>query len=244
MNKFLVTLVGAFSVMACCAASAQDVGSASVVVDTSAVDVLPWYVSGKVGVALPGTIESKSTTMFGVGGSGKSTFDAGFAGAVAVGKYLTPQVRAELELALAGNAGRSFTGTDAFGGASSGTLTGNVTTTTFMVIGYYDFPQFGAFVPYLSGGLGLAHVTSDLTYKQTSPGFSMMDGTITGTDLVAAARIGAGFEYNVTDNLSVTADYTALFGGDTTFTHKGFGDSAVTSPFMAHALAGGLKGTF
>lgn len=245
MNKTLVALVGALSVLACGVASAQDAPmAANVSIDTSATDVLPWYFSGKIGVALPGTIDTKSVTGFGVGPSGKSTFDAGIAGAVAVGKYFTPQMRAELELALASNAGRSFEGTSPFGGASSGPLTGNVTTTTLMALGYYDFTQFGDFVPYLSAGLGVANVNSNLTYDDTV-GFS--DGTISGNSTVLAARVGVGFQYKITDAISVTADYTALFGGQATFTHKdpfGFGSSTVTSNVMAHAVAAGIKGSF
>jgi opacity protein-like surface antigen len=239
VNKFLVTLIGAFSVAACGAASAADM----IIITPPAVDVLPWYVSGKVGIALPGTIESTSTTAFGVGGSGTSTFDAGFAGAVAVGKYFTPELRGEVELGLASNAGRSFEGTDAFGFASSGTLTGNVTTTTLMVGGAYDFTQFGDFVPYLSGGLGIAHVNTDLTLDDTT-GFA--SGTITGASTVFAARAGVGFEYKLTDAVSFTTDYTVLVGGEVTSTHTDlFGtESTVTSNLMGHALAVGIRGSF
>lgn len=229
MNRFLVTLVGSFSLLACGGAAAAD--------------PLPWYASAKLGVSLPGTVESTSTTGFGVGGSGKSTFDAGFAGAFAVGKYISPQVRAELELALASNAGRSFTGTDAFGNPSSGSLSGNVTTTSVMIGAAYDFTQFGDFVPYLAGGLGAANVRSNLTFTDTV-GWS--SGTITGDSTVLAARVGAGFEYKLTDKFSVTGDYAAYFGGETSFTHTGaFGmTSTVKSSFMAHSAAVGLKANF
>ena len=241
MNKVLVTLVGAVSMAACGVAAAQD--AASITYDTSAVDALPWYVSAKVGVALPGTIESTTINIMG-NGTGKSTFDAGFAGAFAVGMNLTPDIRAELEIAHASNAGRSFEGTDAFGNPSSGTLTGHATTTTVMLVGAYDFTHFGDFVPYLSAGVGVAHVNSNLTYDETV-GFGMTDGTITGSNTVLAARVGVGFNYELTDAISISADYAALFGGETTFTHTGvFSTSTVKSNFMAHALTAGIKAKF
>lgn len=244
VNKNFVAAVGVLSVLACGAASAQEaVPSGSVVYDAAAFDALPWYVSGKVGIALPGTIDTTSVTGFGVGPSGKSSFDAGFAGAVAVGKHISPQVRAELELGIAINAGRSFEGTYPWGAPSSGSLDGNVTTTTAMALGYYDFTQFGNFVPYLSAGLGAAHVSSNLTYTDTV-GFS--SGTITGSSMVPAARIGAGFQYKIVDSMDLTVDYTALFGGQAAFTHNdAFGGSTtVNSSVMAHALAVGVKGSF
>lgn len=225
----------------CGAASAADlviVEPIEVVVDT-----LPWYVSAKAGVALPGTINSTSTTTFGTGGSGNSTFDAGFAGAFSVGKYLTPELRAELELGFASNAGRSWDGTDAFGNPSRGSLTGHINTTTAMVGAAYDFTQFGDFVPYLSAALGAAHVNSNLTLNDTVGSAS---GTIKGSSTVVAARIGAGFEYQLTDAISVTADYSVLVGGQTTFTHTdAFGTvSTVKSNLMAHALAAGVRAKF
>lgn len=244
MNKNFIAAVGVLSALACGAASAQEAVSAGAVVyDTAAFDALPWYVSGKIGIALPGTIDTTSVTGFGVGPSGKSTFDAGIAGAIAVGKHITSQIRAELELGIASNAGRSFEGTYPWGGASSGTLDGNVTTTTAMVLGYYDFTQFGDFVPYLSAGLGAANVNSNLTYTDTV-GFS--SGTITGSSMVAAARIGAGFQYQIADSVSLTVDYTALFGGQASFTHNAVfgGPTTVNSSVMAHALAVGVKGNF
>jgi opacity protein-like surface antigen len=246
VKKISVTAAGVLlAAMACGAASAQEaIPTGSATYDTSAVDSLPWYVSGKVGVALPGTIDTHSVNGFGVGPSGKSTFDAGFAGSVAVGKYFTQQVRAELELGLATNAGRSFEGTYPWGAPSSGPLDGNVTTTTVMVVGYYDFTQLGDFVPYLSAGLGGAHVNSDLTYTDNT-GFS--SGTITGSSLVLAARIGAGFQYKIADSINLTVDYAALFGGEASLTHQdpfGLPASTVTSNVMGHALAIGLKGSF
>lgn len=247
MKKLLVTLIGAISVAACGAASAA---GETIVYDTSAFDALPWYVSGKAGVALPGTITS-TTTFTGFGpvqtGSGDTTFDPGIAGAVSVGKYFTPELRGELEVGFASNAGRSFKGTDVFGNPSEGTLSGNVNTTTLMIAGYYDFTQFGDFVPHLSAGLGLAHVTSNLTYTETV-GFGSAPGTITGSSTVPAARLGAGFEYHVSDAITFSADYTLIVGGDTSFTHTPTAapanTSTVSSRLMSHAIAAGFTAKF
>ena len=248
MNKNFIAAVGVLSALACGAASAQEaVPAGAVVYDTAAFDALPWYVSGKVGIALPGTIDTSTVPgPFLSDVTGKSSFDPGFAGAASVGKYLTPQVRAELELAIATNAGRSFEGEVALLGPTSGTLTGNVTTTSVMVMGYYDFTQFGDFVPYLGVGVGGANVNSNLTYTETA-GFTFSDGTITGNSTVIAARVGAGFQYRIADSVAITADYTAMFGGSATLDYTsagGFITRKVTSNVMGHALAVGIKGNF
>ena len=93
---------------------------------------------------------------------------------------------------------------EAFGNPSSGTLTGHATTTTVMLVGAYDFTHFGDFVPYLSAGVGVAHVNSNLTYDETV-GFGMTDGTITGSNTVLAARVGVGFNYELTDAIKARA---------------------------------------
>lgn len=247
MNKIVVPLAGALAILACGAASAADLDAGPVVgvVTYEAGDALPWYGSAKVGVALPGSINVTAT-----GGGfgdleGTSTFNAGFAGSIALGKYITPNVRAELELGVARNSGDSFEGEVAgLLPTSSGSLTGDVTTTTLMAIGYYEFTDLGDFVPYLSAGIGGANVHSDLTFDDDA---GITSGTITGSSLVFAARIGAGFQYAITDSVDLTAEYTALIGTNATFTWDapagGF-TREVSSNVMGHALSVGLKGRF
>ncbi|MGB3025499.1 outer membrane protein [Paradevosia shaoguanensis] len=240
MKKILVSVIGALATMSCGAAVAADFGGT---VTAASIDPLPWYVSGKAGIALPGTININATG-FGGAITGKSTFDPGFAGAVAIGKYITPEVRAELELGLAQNAGKSFDGNLGFFGPANGPLSGNVTTTTLMAMGYYEFTQFGNFVPYLSAGVGVANVNSDLTFTDTV-GFS--SGTITGSSTVIAGRVGAGFQFKVADSIDITADYTAMLGNNANFTfNSAFGGfpTNITSSVMGHALAAGIKGRF
>ncbi|MFD1941620.1 outer membrane beta-barrel protein [Paradevosia shaoguanensis] len=241
MKKILVSVIGALATMSCGAAVAADFGGT---VTAASIDPLPWYVSGKAGIALPGTININATG-FGGAITGKSTFDPGFAGAVAIGKYITPEVRAELELGLAQNAGKSFDGNLGLLGPVSGALSGNVTTTTLMAMGYYEFTQFGNFVPYLSAGVGVANVNSDLTFTDAAPGGS--SGTITGSSTVIAGRVGAGFQFKVADSIDITADYTAMLGNNANFTfNSAFGGfpTNITSSVMGHALAAGIKGRF
>lgn len=246
MKQIVLTLAGALAIVAGGAATAADFESPDFVgVVTQEGDVLPWYASAKAGVALPGSI-SVTATGGGFGDlEGTSSFNAGFAGSIALGKYITPNVRAELELGLARNSGNSFEGeVDGLLPTSSGPLTGDVTTTTLMAIGYYEFTNFGDFVPYLSAGIGGANVHSDLTFDDDA---GIMSGTITGNSLVFAARIGAGFQFAITDSIDLTAEYTALIGSNATFTWDSPGGGftrEVSSRVMGHALAVGLKGRF
>lgn len=209
---------------------------------------LSWYASAKVGVALPGTIDMLATAPGLPDLNGNATFNPGFAGAVAVGKYLAPNVRAEVELALANNPGNSFTGSfTGFAGQTTGALTGSVTTTTLMAMGYYEFTQFGDFVPYLSAGLGVANVNANLNYNDPGAMGFPISGSITGNSTVFAGRLGAGFQFAVTDGLDVTLDYTALLGSRANLTYTDVGGvftRNVSAGVMGHALAVGVKGRF
>jgi opacity protein-like surface antigen len=209
---------------------------------------LGWYASAKIGVALPGTINMTATAAGFPDLTGDARFKAGVAGAVAVGKYLAPNFRAEAELAVANNAGDSFTGAFAgFPGQTTGSLTGNVTTVSVMAMGYYEFSQFGDFVPYLSAGLGAANVISDLTYNDPGALGFPINGTITGTSTVFAGRVGAGFQYALSDSLDLTADYTLLVGSraNLAFTGAGgLGNRNVSASVLGHAFALGLKARF
>jgi len=207
---------------------------------------LSWYASAKIGVALPGTINMTATATGLPELTGDAHFNAGMAGAVAVGKYLTPNFRAEAELAIANNEGDSFSGTFAGFGPTSGTLSGSVTTVSVMAMGYYEFSQFGDFVPYLSAGLGAANVSSELTYNDPVS-FGGINGTITGDSTIFAGRLGAGFQYALSDNVDLTADYTLLIGSRANFTYtnaSGIGNRNVSAGVLGHALALGLKARF
>ena len=209
---------------------------------------LGWYASAKIGVALPGTINMTATA----GGlpdlTGDARFKAGVAGAVAVGKYLAPNIRAEAELAVANNAGDSFSGAFAgVPGQTTGSLTGSVTTVSVMAMGYYEFSQFGDFVPYLSAGLGAANISSNLTYNDPGALGFPINGTITGSSTVFAGRVGAGFQYALSDSVDLTADYTLLVGSRANLTYTdagGAGTRNVSASVLGHALALGLKARF
>ena len=209
---------------------------------------LSWYASAKIGVALPGTISMTATAAAAPDLTGDASFNPGVAGAVALGKYLAPNVRAEVELAIANNSGSSFTGAFAgFPGQTTGALTGSVTTTTLMAMGYYEFSQFGDFVPYLSAGAGVANVNANLTYNDPGALGFPINGSITGNSLVFAGRVGAGFQYALSDSIDLTADYTALFGARANLTYTDVGGvftRNVSAGVMGHAVAVGLKARF
>jgi opacity protein-like surface antigen len=227
------------------AADLRPPAAGSVYVGGGATD-LGWYASAKFGVALPGTINLTATAAGLPDLTGDAHFKPGLAGAVAVGKYLAPNFRAEAELAVANNSGDTFSGTFAGFGPTSGTLSGSVTTVSAMAMGYYEFTQFGDFVPYLSGGVGAANVSSNLTYNDPVS-FGGISGTITGDSTVFAGRIGAGFKFAVSDNLDLTGDYTLLAGtrANLTFTNTaGPGTRNVNAGVFGHALALGLSARF
>ena len=213
-------------------------------IDTSAIDALPFSITVRGGVALPGTINIDSAVASNgfPAFSGTITFDPGPAVGIAIGTALTDELRAEVELDIANNRAisNSFTFTNGF--TATGTMTGSVTTTALMAVGYYDFTQFGDFVPYLSGGVGIVNVfTNDLVSSVNT------DGTTTGNSTVPALRLGAGFDFAVSENVSVGADYVAILGARSSLTFNdpvgGF-TRAITADTVGHALSVHLKATF
>jgi opacity protein-like surface antigen len=214
------------------------------VIDTSVVNS-DWYVSAQVGVALPGTISVTSAGggPFAVPGlSGNATFRPGFAGAVAVGRFFSDGIRAELALGASNNEAESFNGNFAGGfGPIVGAMTGSVTTVAAVAVGYYEFQGLDSIRPYLSAGAGFAVVNANNLTVAGQP------GTISGTSVVPVVRVGAGLNVQVAENLDLFADYTLMAGTSATFDYNvpGFGFVRnVSGQVLGHVLSVGLRGHF
>lgn len=208
-----------------------------------------FYLTAKVGVALPGDLDvsASAASANGYGPfSGEISFDPGPMFSAGVGMIFTPNIRGELELGYAQNKASSYSFDNV--AVPNGWATGTVSTTSLAAVGYYDFHQFGGFVPYLSAGIAAVHVRTDDLVVQTNT-----DGTTRGSDTVAAVRLGAGVNYAVTEKVSLGLDYFALIGGESklTFTDP-IGPGGAGSPFsrtitsdtMGHALSAKLSVKF
>jgi opacity protein-like surface antigen len=204
-------------------------------------DALPWYLSAKIGAALPGKVDMTGTFAGFPTLNGEARFNTGIAGFLAFGKHITSNFRAEVEFGGVQYGGRSFSGS--FAGTAfttSGPLGGDVNMFSGAVLASYEFGQFGIFKPHVTAGIGAARIKSNLTY--TDPALAL-NGAIVGSDTVFIGRLGAGFDVAVTDNASITFDYGAMLGSKADFTYMQTGiiPRNMRAEVRGHAITGGIR---
>lgn len=214
--------------------------------DISSPDALAWYASAKIGVALPGELDTRSPGTVNL--NGKTRFKAGVEGSLAIGRYLTPNVRAEVEAAYGYNEADSFTGTVTAPAGAGGNrtftgaaMTGNVQRITVSALGYYDFTQFGDFVPYVGAGAGVSRITA------TNLSVTGGAGTVSGTDTVPVLQAAIGFNYNISDSFAFGLEYNAQIGPEAKATYDlpaPLADQTLYTKVMSHALSASLTGKF
>ncbi len=153
------------------------------------------YLNGSFGDAFwqPPGFPSDPEVHFDVSG------DSGLVGGVAVGRYVTPDIRAEGAIVLFGD--QPFDGSWSYTiPATSGPhadVRGSVRSVALMANGYYDFPTgAGAITPYVTAGIGLASNTmSDWTRINADVGRT--ERTFAGgqnSDLAWSVGVGASVD--------------------------------------------------
>ena len=125
----------------------------------------------------------------------------------AIGTHLTSNLRGEIELSYAAHGANGATTTTRPNGSTfTEPDAGNFNTTYLLGNLWYDIDAGGGITPYLGGGIGAAVLM---------PNFSS-GGYVYGTNLTAfAAQLGAGFKFQLADNMTVDLGYRAkgVFGG-------------------------------
>ncbi|EIT7422899.1 porin family protein [Citrobacter werkmanii] len=174
------------------------------------------YVSGEVGTSIINVKDKSITDTYTYQGDSdvttlnfKNKNKSVFGGGVAVGydfydQYQVP-VRMEFAAKFRGDANSSQTfGDDSY----SLKLKNKVRMDTYMVNGYYDFHNSSDFTPYLTAGIGLSHLKSNITEE---------DGDGISADANKFAwGVGAGVKYAITSNISIDASYRYVDGGKVT----------------------------
>lgn len=95
-----------------------------------------------------------------------------------------------------------------------------VRTTTYMINGYYDFHNSTDFVPYVSVGMGIAHLK--------------LQNNLNGEDVVSGSSnnfawgVGLGAKYLLTNNISVDASYKYINAGKAKASFSGTEDGEFT----------------
>lgn len=174
------------------------------------------YVTGEVGTSIINTKDVNLTdTVSQKGLTEPFSFDSKnknksvFGGGIAVGYDLYDQFQAPVRIEIAAK----------FRGDAKNSQTFNVVGTplelknkvrmdTYMVNGYYDFRNSSDFTPYLTAGIGLAHL------KNTQYLADLVDVSADTNNF--AWGVGAGVKYAVTSNISIDASYRYIDGGKVT----------------------------
>ena len=164
------------------------------------------YVSGIAGLSLVPKLDQEisGARVF------EPDFDPGIKIAGALG-YDFGAFRAEVEIGYLTNEANDGVAI----GSGSGPVEGDVSVLSFMVNGYYDIhtPNF-SLVPYLGVGIGGASIDAVIIAPFLAPFTQVVDDSAT----VFAYQFMAGFGWNVSPTITLTADYRYFATTDPEFT--------------------------
>jgi len=176
------------------------------------------YLSGGVGASL-----ATDADVTGTGISTDIEFDPGPVAMIAMGYGFDNNFRTELELAGRWNDAETV-------GSTSGT--GDTTTTSGMINVLFDLDIEGDFVPYVGAGLGIANVEDN--------GIGLVSGsTISDDDTVFAYQAIAGISYDLSNSISLTADYRYFATDDVSLTTAS--GVSVEQEYSNHSVLVGLR---
>lgn len=167
------------------------------------------------------TIPNNTPLPVGTGVGWTTEFDTGYTASAALGRRFNNGLRGEIEFAYQSNDVDTHRNVQAAGipldnedvgvlisgaplqGATVGAVVadgrGSVDTTFLMANVYYDFAEYGAFTPYVGGGVGVGFVNVDYSPSGV--------GIVDDDDTVFAYQLIAGGSYAVNDSTSVFAQY-------------------------------------
>jgi opacity protein-like surface antigen len=164
------------------------------------------YVSANLGLALANDSDLSDST-----GTGTMEFDPGISGGVAAGyDFGCPRIEGEI-VYQRNNLDMMSVSVPGIGSGSLA-VTGDVTSTAFLINGYYDFKNNSSVTPFIGGGFGMAKVEASAI---TVPGFGTISSSV--DDTVFAYQVGAGLGFAVNEKLSIDLKYRFLGTSDPNF---------------------------
>lgn len=155
---------------------------------------------------------------------GEAEFDAGWGVGAAIG-FTSGPGRLEGEISYQKND---------FDNVSSGGIglnsTGDITSTSFLVNGYYDFPTNSALVPYITAGIGFARLEiNDLAILGSPVGNS--------DDDVLAYQVGFGVGYSINKQVTLDLKYRFFATADPNF-------DGTDAEYRSHNILLGIRYNF
>ncbi len=217
------------------------------------------YITGKVGVSIVDMsglrlqyiddLDASNNQTLPLNSKNKSVFGGG----IAFGYNFAPQfglpIRAELDVVARGKAKATQSwGVTANPFSASANIGNEIKLTTVMANGYYDFENDSAFTPYVSAGIGYAHlkhtvkVGASASNGQTSVSDS---GSASHTSNNFAWSLGAGVQYALNDDLALDLSYKFIDAGKSKFSDRGEDESLhARTKVKSHDLMLGVTYSF
>ena len=152
-------------------------------------------------------------------------FDVGYAVSLVAGRRVSRWFRAELELALDQqelDTVRTVTGSSIVvfegtfepadivrqGNGVTHAASGQLSSYSFFVNGWFDVPLDSEIKPYIGGGAGVSLVDADLSWGSTAPPpIPVVANGYDFTDWGLALQIGGGLRMSITDRLTIDLGY-------------------------------------
>jgi len=186
------------------------------------------YVNGNFGFAVPNDSDVTDSA-YPEDPSVKIKSDAGIALGAAVG-YNFGTFRFEGELAYQGNDfdKKIFADTDE---TYMNRISGDTSSTAWLINGYYDFVNKSAFTPFISAGLGMATIDLSITLPAED------NKRFSGDDTVFAWQVGAGVGYAINEKLTIDLKYRYFRTADVEI-------DTLTVPYSSNNIYVGMRYTF
>ncbi len=165
------------------------------------------YISGNLGIAIANDSEVTDSTMPGITLDIESDTGYALGGAIGYANF-AGNARIEAEVAYQQN---DLNKVD-LAGLGSLDLTGDASSLSLLVNGYYDFNNSSAFTPYISGGIGVANVEFN---DMNTPGSGAPNES--DDDTVFAYQVGVGMAYAINETLSLDVKYRYFATSDLEF---------------------------
>lgn len=192
----------------------------------------PWYITGSAGALLREDASQSVTVSNRLGRTAPLTDTAGFSTGpqinLGIGYKLPLGFRLEGEFGYGHNTISSVSplvtngSVPSLNGSKLSLQSGGARSTyTVTVNGFYDLPVSWPIVPFIGGGLGVAHIVGDAAYFAGSSGvprFTYPGGQITNG--VVLAEIGATYKINENWAIGPLSRFEHIFTGHTAFPYN------------------------
>jgi opacity protein-like surface antigen len=188
-----------------------------------------FYAGGNVGIAL---LDDSNVSVPGF--SSYAYVDNGFSVSGFIGYSFKSNFRTEAELVYQGNDTDSL---DYYSpnGIERYDLTGDISSTSLFINGYYDFRNSSSFTPFIGAGVGFSNV--ELSDVNFFGGFSDLNDD----DFVLAYHLDAGISYEINERFTVDLKYRYFETEDPEFDSY-FGTGEIE--YSSHNIYTGLRVSF